>query len=234
MVVGCVVFTLPHFLSNDPNAPGIDGSVTNSYVTQRLTQNEQDIDKSQANFHVNNNYSPTVHNASALYSMNSTYVTTSEFEVLQPRAIPSRTSSNNNAACQSRNPPQPQQYIDNTRLNGHIEEDLDSGKDGDGHQNVRKVEVSRGSTAYGCSYERIGEDGNIETVEPESYGHPLILFMIAQILLGCGGSPLFTLGITYIDDHVPKESSSVYIGKIRNCVTLQFALTMMVSNPKIL
>ncbi|XP_055644980.1 solute carrier organic anion transporter family member 5A1 [Toxorhynchites rutilus septentrionalis] len=41
---------------------------------------------------------------------------------------------------------------------------------------------------------------------------PVILFIIAQILLGGGGSPLFTLGTTYVDDHVRKESSSMYIG----------------------
>lgn len=43
---------------------------------------------------------------------------------------------------------------------------------------------------------------------------PVILFVIAQILLGGGGSPLFTLGTTYVDDHVRKESSSMYIGKL--------------------
>ena len=39
--------------------------------------------------------------------------------------------------------------------------------------------------------------------------------MLAQLLLGSGGSPLFTLGTTYIDDHVPRESSSFYIGQLR-------------------
>ncbi|CAG0920966.1 unnamed protein product, partial [Notodromas monacha] len=41
---------------------------------------------------------------------------------------------------------------------------------------------------------------------------PVFIFMVAQLLLGCGGSPLFTLGTTYIDDHVKKESSAMYIG----------------------
>ncbi|XP_034253759.1 solute carrier organic anion transporter family member 5A1, partial [Thrips palmi] len=41
---------------------------------------------------------------------------------------------------------------------------------------------------------------------------PVLLFVVAQLLLGCGGSPLFTLGTTYIDDHVRPESASLYIG----------------------
>lgn len=35
--------------------------------------------------------------------------------------------------------------------------------------------------------------------------------MIAMVLIGCGGTPIFTLGTTYIDDHVPKESSGMYM-----------------------
>ncbi|BES92605.1 Organic anion [Nesidiocoris tenuis] len=41
---------------------------------------------------------------------------------------------------------------------------------------------------------------------------PVMLFLLAQLLLGCGGSPLFTLGTTYIDDHVKSENASMYIG----------------------
>jgi hypothetical protein len=68
--------------------------------------------------------------------------------------------------------------------------------------------------SVGCSVEVIEKDGTKTTkASQEGYGHPLILFMLAQLLLGCGGSPLFTLGITYVDDHVPADSSSVYIGK---------------------
>jgi len=76
--------------------------------------------------------------------------------------------------------------------------------------NVRQELMS-----VGCARtEVIEKDGTrTTTASQESYGHPLILFMLAQLLLGCGGSPLFTLGITYVDDHVPADSSSVYIGK---------------------
>ncbi|XP_042220869.1 solute carrier organic anion transporter family member 3A1-like isoform X2 [Homarus americanus] len=47
---------------------------------------------------------------------------------------------------------------------------------------------------------------------------PVMFFMLAQLLLGAGGSPLFTLGTTYIDDHVKRESSSMYIGIIYTMV----------------
>lgn len=40
----------------------------------------------------------------------------------------------------------------------------------------------------------------------------VLLFVLAQILLGSGGSPLFTLGTTYVDDHVRTEDASIYIG----------------------
>lgn len=43
---------------------------------------------------------------------------------------------------------------------------------------------------------------------------PVMVFIVAQLLLGCGGSPLLTLGTTYVDDHVRPESSSMYIGKL--------------------
>lgn len=43
-----------------------------------------------------------------------------------------------------------------------------------------------------------------------------MVFVVAQLLLGCGGSPLLTLGTTYVDDHVRPESSSMYIGTCPN------------------
>ncbi|XP_062984838.1 solute carrier organic anion transporter family member 4C1 [Elgaria multicarinata webbii] len=38
------------------------------------------------------------------------------------------------------------------------------------------------------------------------------VFMLGQLLLGAGGTPLYTLGTTFIDDSVPKHKASVYIG----------------------
>ena len=47
---------------------------------------------------------------------------------------------------------------------------------------------------------------------------PIFIFMIAQLFLGCGGSPLFTLGTAYIDDHVKRDAASVYIGVMYSMV----------------
>ncbi|KAF4518205.1 hypothetical protein B566_EDAN005930 [Ephemera danica] len=52
---------------------------------------------------------------------------------------------------------------------------------------------------------------NCISSSPSTTG-PVLLFLLAQLLLGCGGAPLFTLGTTYIDDHVHPESAAIYIG----------------------
>ncbi|KAM6225329.1 solute carrier organic anion transporter family member 4C1-like [Rhynchocyon petersi] len=40
----------------------------------------------------------------------------------------------------------------------------------------------------------------------------LYVFILGQLLLGTGGTPLYTLGTTFIDDSVPTHKSSLYIG----------------------
>lgn len=42
-------------------------------------------------------------------------------------------------------------------------------------------------------------------------------FFIGQLLHGAGASPLYTLGVTYIDENVSKKMSSVYIGAVNFC-----------------
>ena len=39
------------------------------------------------------------------------------------------------------------------------------------------------------------------------------VFILAQVVHGLGASPLYTLGITYIDDNVSSAASGIYIGK---------------------
>lgn len=67
------------------------------------------------------------------------------------------------------------------------------------------------SSGLSSSHNNLRGDNCIEG-SPSTTG-PVLLFVLAQLLLGCGGSPLFTLGTTYIDDHVRPDSSSIYIGK---------------------
>ncbi len=39
-----------------------------------------------------------------------------------------------------------------------------------------------------------------------------IILMIANFLIGSSSAPLYTLGTTYIDNHVAKDNSSIYLG----------------------
>ncbi len=40
------------------------------------------------------------------------------------------------------------------------------------------------------------------------------LLLCGQILHGIGASPIYTLGVTYLDESVSEESSALYLGKI--------------------
>lgn len=39
------------------------------------------------------------------------------------------------------------------------------------------------------------------------------ILIFSQVLLGAGGSPLFTLGTAYIDNHVEKDNAAIYLGE---------------------
>lgn len=42
------------------------------------------------------------------------------------------------------------------------------------------------------------------------------VFFLGQLLHGAGAAPLYTLGVTYLDENLPVRSSSMYIGKYHN------------------
>ncbi len=47
----------------------------------------------------------------------------------------------------------------------------------------------------------------------------IFILVSAQIMVGSGGSPLYTLGTTYIDDHVSPKKAPVYMGE-QNAATV--------------
>lgn len=48
-------------------------------------------------------------------------------------------------------------------------------------------------------------------LKPSNVGH-FSLLILANVLIGSSSAPLYTLGTAYIDNHVHKDSSSVYLG----------------------
>ncbi|XP_044582152.1 solute carrier organic anion transporter family member 5A1 isoform X1 [Cotesia glomerata] len=81
---------------------------------------------------------------------------------------------------------------------------------------LREQDMGLGRLSSGLSSPPLAPHNNLRgdnciQGSPSTAG-PVMLFVLAQLLLGCGGSPLFTLGTTYIDDHVRPESASLYIG----------------------
>ncbi|XP_006913310.1 solute carrier organic anion transporter family member 4C1 [Pteropus alecto] len=50
------------------------------------------------------------------------------------------------------------------------------------------------------------------TSSSSSLSNYLYIFILGQLLLGTGGTPLYTLGTAFIDDSVPTHKSSLYIG----------------------
>ncbi|XP_071955520.1 solute carrier organic anion transporter family member 4A1-like [Antedon mediterranea] len=64
-------------------------------------------------------------------------------------------------------------------------------------------------------YETCDRSGNRTDecdVEKESYSKYYAIFIVAQLLHGVGASPLYTLGVTYIDDNVPQKMTAFYLG----------------------
>ena len=64
-----------------------------------------------------------------------------------------------------------------------------------------------------------GFDDGIEMKHLANYR---FVMMLAQFLHGSGASPLYTLGITYLDDNLPTKLTSVYIGRSRLVLKLTY------------
>lgn len=179
MVLGCLIFTLPHFTSSNSTNFNEDGLVAlNSPVNSKLRQFETGIQNSTFLSYYNSSNEDGV----------------SDF----------MNHGGKNSVCHSVSPLQPSKFISSltTRSN-----DTTDNPESDENPSIEREKLN----TVGCQI-KTSEDGTLSVVDSPSYTHPLILFTLAQILLGIGGSPLFTLGITYVDDHVAKASSSIYIG----------------------
>lgn len=173
MVVGCVVFTLPEFLTPVYKPPGGGGDQSGNAIN-------------------------STRYSSGILALSS----------LRPEM--------RNGICHSANPQSSKFISDDGGAENAVIHPPHSNLNANHSANFPSVTKQELMLSYGCTVEVVDEQGKttMKASQEESYGHPLILFMLAQLLLGCGGSPLFTLGITYVDDHVPAESSSVYIGTI--------------------
>ena len=54
-----------------------------------------------------------------------------------------------------------------------------------------------------------------ESQTPASLSDYKYIFYLGQLLHGAGAAPLYTLGVTYLDENLPLRSSSFYIGKYK-------------------
>ena len=46
----------------------------------------------------------------------------------------------------------------------------------------------------------------------DDFSHLTNLFFLGQILHGVGSAPLWTIGVTYLDDNLPSSTSPLYVG----------------------
>ncbi|CAD6997102.1 unnamed protein product [Ceratitis capitata] len=73
--------------------------------------------------------------------------------------------------------------------------------------------VCQSGDANVTTYESCSHNSHSDSfAEQENLSWTVWLFFLAQLLHGAGASPLFTLGVTYIDENVSKKMSSVYLG----------------------
>lgn len=80
------------------------------------------------------------------------------------------------------------------------------------HFLVPNYKIAGNEPADLCTPNRTLTDSCDGNVPSEGGAWAVAVFVFAQLLHGAGATPLFTLGVTYIDENVSKKMSSVYLG----------------------
>ena len=60
---------------------------------------------------------------------------------------------------------------------------------------------------------------------PASLSGYKYVFILGQLLHGAGATPLYTLGVTYLDENLKAKNTPVYVGKVK--VRCGKSLTLM-------
>ncbi|XP_023932071.1 solute carrier organic anion transporter family member 5A1 [Lingula anatina] len=82
------------------------------------------------------------------------------------------------------------------------------------HDNICKIPTSTSLSQPG-STATLGSAAMMNCVDSESgNGIYVFILILAQVLVGVGGTPIYTLGTTYIDNHVPKDKAPSLIAFI--------------------